>query len=70
MLALNNRSMFIQHQNNSVCWDGKRFVMAVDLLGGPCNFTVLCLPSGPLYCIAQAVLCRWMVLPDSRPEHR
>ena len=40
VMALNNRSMVIQHQNNSVCWDGKRFVMAVDLLGGPYNFTV------------------------------
>ena len=40
MLVLNNHSMNIQHQNNSVCWDGNRFIMAVDLLGGNYNFTV------------------------------
>lgn len=40
MIALNNRDMSIHHQNNSVCWDGKRFLMAVDLLGGPYDFTV------------------------------
>ena len=40
MMVLNNRNMQIHHQNNSVCWDGKRFIMAVDLLGGPYDFTV------------------------------
>lgn len=39
-MVLNNRSVHIQHQNNSVCWDGERFIMAVDLLGGPYNFTI------------------------------
>lgn len=40
VMVLNNHDRFIQHQNNSVCFDGRRYVMAVDLLGGPYNFTV------------------------------
>ena len=38
--VLNNHSTFIHHQNNSICRDNRRFVMAVDLLGGPYNFTI------------------------------
>lgn len=40
VLVLDNRSMCITDQNNSVCWDGKRFVMSVELLGGPYEFTI------------------------------
>ena len=34
------RSTFIHYQNNTIIHDGERFVMGLDLLGGPYDFTI------------------------------
>ncbi len=49
MVFNSENSPYIHYQNNSIVYDGERFVMAVDLLGGPYNFTVCFAESRDLY---------------------
>jgi|GEM_PF-4626088 Beta-xylosidase len=47
----------IHYQNNTVVWDGTRFIMGLDLLGGPYDFTI---------CFAQSHdLHTWHYLPGA-----